>query len=152
MLAAGVAQCGGRLQPTKSKAYATDEVKEGMAAGGVTLPAGVAWGANKNAAGEQAFGLVIAGTPIGERQFVLNHVSEVVQSVLATTTTVTDKLLTASANDHALQCMRLSLRQRVNFLQQVVPPTPDVMAEYERLDVGLGGRALIVGLCLRRRG
>jgi hypothetical protein len=33
--------------------------------------------------------------------------------------------------------MRLSLRQRVNFLQQVVPPTPDVMAEYERLDVGL---------------
>ena len=65
---------------------------------------------------------------MGEPQFVLNYVTSVVQDVLATITTVT--LLSASANDLALQCMRLSFRNRVNFLQQVVVPTPLVMAQY----------------------
>jgi hypothetical protein len=65
---------------------------------------------------------------VGEPQFVLNHVTSVVQDVLATITTGT--LLSASANDLALQCMRLSFRNRVNFLQQVVVPTPLVMAQY----------------------
>ena len=84
-----------------------------------------------------SFGLVLAGTPVGEPQFILNHVTSVVQDVLATITTVTDKLLSASANDHALQCLRLSFRNRVNFLQQVVVPTPQVMAQYQLLDDAL---------------
>ena len=142
---------GGAVQPTKSKAYATAAVREAMAAAGHSLPEGVAWGKNWDADGNEAFGLVVAGTPLGEPQFVLNYVTSEVQKVLATITPVTDKLLSASANDHALQCMRLSFRSRVNFLQQVVAPTPLVLAQYQRLDDALDdATARIMGLDLLR--
>ena len=147
----GVGVRGGTVQPTKSKAYATPEVKEAMAAAGHALPDGVTWGTNSDADGVESFGLVVAGTPVGEPQFVLNHVTSVVQEVMATITPVTDKLLSASANDHALQCMRLSFRSRVNFLQQVVVPTPQVMAQYQRLDDALdAATGRIMGLDLLR--
>ena len=136
-LAAGARERGGQLQPTKSKAYALDVVKDAMVDAGVVLPEGVAWGTNSDADGAEAFGMVVAGTPIGDPLFVLNHVTTTVQNVLATTTTVMDKLLSVSSNDHALQCVRLSLRSRVNFLQQVVVPTPAIMEQYRLLDEGL---------------
>ena len=39
-----ISERGGTAQPTKSKAYATAEVKRAMAAAGHTLPPGVVWG------------------------------------------------------------------------------------------------------------
>ena len=150
-LIAAVRERGGKVQPTKSKAYATPAVKDAMAAAGHTLPPGVVWGTNSDTAGTESFGLVLAGTPVGEPQFILNHVTSVVQDVLATITTVTDKLLSASANDHALQCLRLSFRNRVNFLQQVVVPTPQVLAQYQLLDEALDdATAQSMGLDLLR--
>ena len=150
-LVTAIEACGGTVQPTKSKAYATPEVKAMMADEGLSLPDGVEWGTNADADGTESSGLVVAGTPVGEPQFILNYVTSVVQDVLATITTVTDKLLSASANDHALQCMRLSFRNRVNFLQQVVVPTPAVLAQYQRLDDALDdATARIMGLDLLR--
>ena len=46
-----ISERGGTVQPTKSKAYATAEVKSAMAAAGHTLPPGVVWGTNKDADG-----------------------------------------------------------------------------------------------------
>jgi hypothetical protein len=150
-LVVGVGGQGGTVQPTKSEAYASPEMRAAMSAAGHALPQGVVWGTNEDAAGATSFGLVVAGTPVGDPSFVLNHVTGVVQSVLATITPVMDKLLSASANDHALHCMRLSFRSRVNFLQQVVPPTPLVLAQYQLLDTALDdATARIIGIDVLR--
>ena len=77
-LIAAIRERSGTVQPTKSKAYATAAVKREMAAAGHTLPHGVVWGTNTDADGNASFGLVMAGSPVGESQFILNHVTSVV--------------------------------------------------------------------------
>ena len=80
----------------------------------------VAWVTNEDVDGNELFGLVVAGTPVGEPQFLLNYLTSMVQNVLATITTIriSSFPFSASTNNHALQCMRHSFRNRVNFLQQ----------------------------------
>ncbi len=48
----------------------------------------VAWVTNEDVDGNELFGLVVAGTPVGEPQFLLNYLTSMVQNVLATITTI----------------------------------------------------------------